>query len=255
MLHALDEARDGDRGDARAPARVRRRRLARAAHAADLGAGQPRAARGDARGRAARGGRLRAALLAAHAPPGRRPAAARARRRRPRARRTARSTSSDVVTDAAAELEPVAGDHEISISAPPGAEIDGARDELHRLVLNLMENALRHTDPGTAVEASVERQQRRGRARGRGRRARASRPSCTTRCSSASSAAPATARARPGSGSRSCARRGVPPRNGDARAPARRPRRPLRRALSVSDVHLSVNAPPDRGVRRVDCSP
>jgi two-component system, OmpR family, sensor kinase len=64
---------------------------------------------------------------------------------------------SEVVTDAAAELEPVAGGHEISISAPPGARVDGARDELHRLVLNLMENALRHTDPGTAVEASVER--------------------------------------------------------------------------------------------------
>jgi two-component system OmpR family sensor kinase len=28
---------------------------------------------------------------------------------------------------------------------------------LHRLALNLLENALRHTDPGTAVEASVER--------------------------------------------------------------------------------------------------
>jgi two-component system OmpR family sensor kinase len=64
---------------------------------------------------------------------------------------------SEVVTDAAAELEPVAGDHEISIDAPAGARVDGARDELHRLVLNLMENALRHTDPGTAVEASVER--------------------------------------------------------------------------------------------------
>jgi signal transduction histidine kinase len=64
---------------------------------------------------------------------------------------------SDVVTDAASELEPVAGDHEISVSAPRGLEVEGARDELHRLVLNLMENALRHTDPGTAVEASVER--------------------------------------------------------------------------------------------------
>jgi two-component system OmpR family sensor kinase len=64
---------------------------------------------------------------------------------------------SDVVTDAASELEPVAGDHEISVSAPPGVVIEGARDELHRLVLNLMENALRHTDPGTAVEATVER--------------------------------------------------------------------------------------------------
>jgi len=63
----------------------------------------------------------------------------------------------EVVADAAAELEPVAGDHEISVAATPGAEIDGSRDELHRLVLNLMENALRHTDPGTAVEASVER--------------------------------------------------------------------------------------------------
>jgi len=64
---------------------------------------------------------------------------------------------SEVVTDAAAELEPVAGDHEISVSAPGGMHVAGARDELHRLVLNLMENALRHTDPGTAVEATVER--------------------------------------------------------------------------------------------------
>src|SRR5688572_16436300 len=65
---------------------------------------------------------------------------------------------SSVVTDAAAELEPVAGDHEISIAAPAGMWVEGARDELHRLILNLMENALRHTDPGTAVEAQVERQ-------------------------------------------------------------------------------------------------
>ena len=64
---------------------------------------------------------------------------------------------SSVVTDAAAELEPVAGGHEISVDAPPGVIVNGVRDELHRLVLNLMENALRHTDPGTAVEATVER--------------------------------------------------------------------------------------------------
>jgi signal transduction histidine kinase len=64
---------------------------------------------------------------------------------------------SEVVTEAAGELEPVAGDHQISVSAPPGAEMDGTRDELHRLTLNLLENALRHTNPGTAVEATVER--------------------------------------------------------------------------------------------------
>jgi two-component system OmpR family sensor kinase len=64
---------------------------------------------------------------------------------------------SEIVAAAASELEPVAGDHEISVSAPPGTEILGLQDDLHRLVVNLMENALRHTDPGTAVEASVER--------------------------------------------------------------------------------------------------
>ena len=64
---------------------------------------------------------------------------------------------SEIVAEAAGELEPVAGDHHISVSAPPGAEIDGARDELHRLALNLLENALRHTAPGTTVEATVER--------------------------------------------------------------------------------------------------
>jgi two-component system, OmpR family, sensor kinase len=64
---------------------------------------------------------------------------------------------SDVVTEAAGELEPVAGDHDLAVSAAPGAMVEGTRDELHRLVLNLMENALRHTDPGTAVEAVVER--------------------------------------------------------------------------------------------------
>jgi len=65
---------------------------------------------------------------------------------------------SEVLTEAAAELEPVAGDHEITVAAPPGVWVTGARDELHRLVLNLLENALRHTDPSTAVEASVDRE-------------------------------------------------------------------------------------------------
>ena len=65
---------------------------------------------------------------------------------------------SQVVAEVAGELEPVAGDHELRVDGASGAVIDGARDELHRLVLNLMENALRHTDPGTAVEATVARE-------------------------------------------------------------------------------------------------
>jgi two-component system OmpR family sensor kinase len=62
-----------------------------------------------------------------------------------------------VVTEAAGELEPVSEGHDITVAAEAGATISGAEDELHRLALNLLENALRHTDPGTAVEASVER--------------------------------------------------------------------------------------------------
>ena len=72
----------GDRVGAPAPARVRGRRVARAAHAADLRARQPRAARGGARRRAARGGGVGAALVAPHAPARRRPAAAGPGRRR-----------------------------------------------------------------------------------------------------------------------------------------------------------------------------
>jgi signal transduction histidine kinase len=61
----------------------------------------------------------------------------------------------EVVKEAAAELEPVAGEHDIGVHVQPGAFVDGARDELHRLAVNLLENALRHTDPHTHVEASV----------------------------------------------------------------------------------------------------
>ena len=99
--------------------------------------------------------RVRAALHRADAPPGRRPAAARARRRRPRASPHQPIDLAEVVADAAAELEPVAGDHEISTRRPPArstaprraaparAEPDGERVAPHR--------------PGTAVEATVER--------------------------------------------------------------------------------------------------
>jgi two-component system OmpR family sensor kinase len=61
-----------------------------------------------------------------------------------------------VVIEAAAELGPMAEHHELSVSTEP-AMVDGVRDELHRLVLNLMENALRHTPPGTSVHAGVRR--------------------------------------------------------------------------------------------------
>jgi signal transduction histidine kinase len=60
-----------------------------------------------------------------------------------------------VLVEAAAELGVISDDHQVSIDAGT-AIVDGARDELHRLTLNLMENAIRHTPPGTHVHASVE---------------------------------------------------------------------------------------------------
>ena len=58
------------------------------------------------------------------------------------------------LVDAAAELGPLADDHHLTVDAQP-AVVDGARDELHRMALNLMENAVRHTPPGSRVHATV----------------------------------------------------------------------------------------------------
>jgi len=60
-----------------------------------------------------------------------------------------------VLVEAAGELGVIADGHELSIHAGR-AVVDGARDELHRLTLNLVENAIRHTPPGTQVRATVE---------------------------------------------------------------------------------------------------
>jgi two-component system OmpR family sensor kinase len=59
-----------------------------------------------------------------------------------------------VALEAAAELGHLSGEHELSIDAHP-AVVPGDHDELFRLVLNLVENALRHTPPGTAITVST----------------------------------------------------------------------------------------------------
>jgi two-component system OmpR family sensor kinase len=58
-----------------------------------------------------------------------------------------------VVVEAAAELGPVSAEHDISLDVHP-AVVEASRDELHRLVINLIENALRHTPPGTEIRVS-----------------------------------------------------------------------------------------------------
>jgi two-component system OmpR family sensor kinase len=73
-----------------------------------------------------------------------------ARREQPRRR----TDLGEVLVEAAAELGPMAEHHELSINVEP-AIVEGVRDELHRLVLNLLENAIRHTPPGTSIRAAT----------------------------------------------------------------------------------------------------
>ena len=77
---------------------------------------------------------------------------------------------SRVLVEVAAELGPVADGHRLTVDADD-AVVDGARDELYRMTLNLVENAIRHTPEGTRIRATVARRERRRRARGAGRRA------------------------------------------------------------------------------------
>jgi len=60
----------------------------------------------------------------------------------------------DVLTEAASEIEPVTEYHELSVYVEP-VVVSGARDELHQLVVNLIENAVKHTPPGTHIRAST----------------------------------------------------------------------------------------------------
>jgi two-component system OmpR family sensor kinase len=62
----------------------------------------------------------------------------------------------EMAREAAAEAAPVSVDHDLVLDLPErGPVIDGVADDLHRLTLNLIENALVHTPPGTSVAVRV----------------------------------------------------------------------------------------------------
>jgi signal transduction histidine kinase len=62
-----------------------------------------------------------------------------------------------IVVEAASELGAVSGAHEISLDVGQSESVfvEGSRDELHRLTINLLENALRHTPAGTEIRVST----------------------------------------------------------------------------------------------------
>jgi len=66
-----------------------------------------------------------------------------------------RCNLAEVAGNAAAEVAPTVGERELRIDNERPLPVDGNPDELHRLVLNLLDNAARHTPPGSTIELSL----------------------------------------------------------------------------------------------------
>jgi signal transduction histidine kinase len=54
--------------------------------------------------------------------------------------------------NAAAEVAPMIGERELRVENERPLPVDGNPDELHRMILNLLDNAVRHTPPGSRIE-------------------------------------------------------------------------------------------------------
>jgi len=63
----------------------------------------------------------------------------------------------DIADGAVAEVRPVASGHELVLDADDSVAVVANPDDLHRLVVNLLENGVRHTPPGTEVAVRVGR--------------------------------------------------------------------------------------------------
>ncbi|HEY6730187.1 MAG TPA: ATP-binding protein [Solirubrobacterales bacterium] len=61
----------------------------------------------------------------------------------------------EIAGDAAAEAAPLMGDRQLLIDNERPLRVEGSRDELHRMVLNLLDNAIRHTPAGSCVELTL----------------------------------------------------------------------------------------------------
>jgi two-component system, OmpR family, sensor kinase len=63
-----------------------------------------------------------------------------------------RCDAAEIAENAAAEVAAFAGSRTVTVQDGTPMPIEGNPDELHRMVLNLLENAVRHTPEGTSVE-------------------------------------------------------------------------------------------------------
>ena len=61
----------------------------------------------------------------------------------------------EIAGDAAAEAAPLMGERKLVVDNERPLWVEGGRDELHRLVLNLLDNAIRHTPRDSCVELNL----------------------------------------------------------------------------------------------------
>jgi two-component system OmpR family sensor kinase len=61
----------------------------------------------------------------------------------------------EVAGDAAAEAAPLMGERTLTVDNDRPLRVEGSADELHRMVLNLLDNAARHTPTGALIELSL----------------------------------------------------------------------------------------------------
>ncbi|MBS1886891.1 MAG: HAMP domain-containing protein [Actinobacteria bacterium] len=64
----------------------------------------------------------------------------------------------EIAGDAAAEAAPLMGARQFLIDNDRPLRVEGSADELHRMVLNLLDNAARHTPEGATIELSLSQQ-------------------------------------------------------------------------------------------------
>jgi two-component system, OmpR family, sensor kinase len=60
-----------------------------------------------------------------------------------------------IAGEAIDEVRPMADGHVLTSTLPASALVLGNPDELHRMILNLLENAIRHTPPETAIDLTL----------------------------------------------------------------------------------------------------
>ena len=64
----------------------------------------------------------------------------------------------EIAGDAAAEAAPLMGDRVLTVDNDHPLRVEGSPDELHRMVLNLLDNAARHTPAGANIELRLREQ-------------------------------------------------------------------------------------------------